>query len=65
MIPNRLRQLWADGKPTINGWLSVGNSFTAEIMAAQGYDSVTIDVQHGALPATIPSVEPEPSGGKV
>ncbi len=49
MIPNRLRQLWAEGKPTINGWLSIGNSFTAEIMAAQGYDSVTIDVQHGAL----------------
>ncbi len=49
MIPNRLRQLWSEGKPTINGWLSVGSSFTAEIMAAQGYDSVTIDVQHGAL----------------
>jgi 4-hydroxy-2-oxoheptanedioate aldolase len=49
MIPNRLRQLWAEGKPTINGWCSIGNPFTAEIMAAQGYDSVTIDVQHGAL----------------
>lgn len=49
MIPNRLRQLWDEGKPTINGWLSIGNSFTAEIMAAQGYDSVTIDAQHGAL----------------
>jgi 4-hydroxy-2-oxoheptanedioate aldolase len=49
MIPNRLKQLWSKGRPTINGWLSIGNSFTAEIMAAQGYDSVTIDVQHGAL----------------
>jgi 4-hydroxy-2-oxoheptanedioate aldolase len=49
MIPNRLKQLWAEGKPTINGWCSIGNPFTAEIMAAQGYDSVTIDVQHGAL----------------
>jgi 4-hydroxy-2-oxoheptanedioate aldolase len=49
MIPNRLKRLWAEGKPTINGWCSVGNPFTAEIMAAQGYDSVTIDVQHGAL----------------
>ena len=27
------------GKPTINGWCSIGNAFTAEIMAAQGYDS--------------------------
>jgi len=49
MIPNRLKQLWAEGKPTLNGWCSIGNPFTAEIMAAQGYDSVTIDVQHGAL----------------
>lgn len=49
MIKNRLKQLWAEGSPTINGWLSIGNPFTAEIMAAQGYDSVSIDVQHGAL----------------
>ncbi len=49
MIPNRLKQLWAEGKPTLNGWCSIGNPFTAEIMAAQGYDSVTIDAQHGAL----------------
>jgi 4-hydroxy-2-oxoheptanedioate aldolase len=49
MIRNRLKQLWAEGKPTINGWCSIGNPFTAEIMAAQGYDSVSIDVQHGAL----------------
>ncbi|MGL4310233.1 MAG: HpcH/HpaI aldolase family protein [Paracoccaceae bacterium] len=49
MIPNRLKALWAEGKPTINGWCSIGNPFTAEIMAAQGYDSLTIDMQHGAL----------------
>ena len=49
MIPNKLKQLWSQGKPTINGWCSIGNAFTAEIMAAQGYDSVTVDVQHGAL----------------
>jgi 4-hydroxy-2-oxoheptanedioate aldolase len=39
MIPNKLKQLWSQGKPTINGWCSIGNAFTAEIMAAQGYDS--------------------------
>jgi 4-hydroxy-2-oxoheptanedioate aldolase len=49
MIPNKLKALWAAGKPTINGWCSIGNPFTAEIMAAQGFDSVTIDMQHGAL----------------
>ena len=49
MIANRLKTLWAEGKPTLNGWCSIGNSFTAEIMAAQGFDSITIDMQHGAL----------------
>lgn len=49
MIRNKLKQAWAEGRPTINGWLSIGNPFTAEIMAAQGYDSLTIDLQHGAL----------------
>ena len=49
MNKNRLKQLWAEGKPTINGWLSIGNPFTAEIMAAQGYDSIGIDLQHGVV----------------
>lgn len=49
MIRNRVKQLWAEGKPVINGWLSIGSPFTAEIMAAQGYDTITVDVQHGAL----------------
>ncbi|MDA7425541.1 HpcH/HpaI aldolase family protein [Thalassococcus lentus] len=49
MQSNKLKQLWAQGQPVLNGWCSIGNPFTAEIMAAQGYDSVTIDMQHGAL----------------
>jgi 4-hydroxy-2-oxoheptanedioate aldolase len=49
VIKNKLKTLWAEGQPTLNGWLSIGNPFTAEIMAAQGYDSICIDVQHGAL----------------
>lgn len=49
MFTNRLKKLWSDGKPAMNGWLSIGNPFTAEIMAAQDYDSITIDMQHGAL----------------
>ena len=49
MIRNALKQKWAAGQVTLNGWCSIGSSFSAEIMAAQGYDSVTIDVQHGAL----------------
>lgn len=49
MIRNWLWQLWAEGKPTLNGWLSIGNAFSAEIMAAQGYDSIGIDLQHGVV----------------
>ncbi|MCX2699049.1 HpcH/HpaI aldolase family protein [Ochrobactrum chromiisoli] len=49
MFTNRLKKLWSEGQPAMNGWLSIGNPFTAEIMAAQGYDSITIDMQHGAL----------------
>ncbi|HEY0276018.1 MAG TPA: aldolase/citrate lyase family protein [Paenirhodobacter sp.] len=49
MFTNKLKKSWAEGHPAINGWLSIGNAFTAEIMAGQGYDSVTIDIQHGAL----------------
>lgn len=49
MTPNGIRRLWSQGKPVLNGWLSIGNAFTAEIVAAQGYDAVTIDQQHGFL----------------
>lgn len=49
MFTNKLKRMWAEGRPALNGWLSIGNAFTAEIMAAQGYDSVVIDAQHGAL----------------
>ena len=49
MIKNSLKPKWAAGQPTINGWLSINSPFVAEIMAAQDYDSITIDAQHGAV----------------
>lgn len=49
MFENKLKKLWAAGKSSLNGWLSIGNSYTAEIMAAQDYDSISIDIQHGVL----------------
>jgi 4-hydroxy-2-oxoheptanedioate aldolase len=49
MRPNRLRQLWAEDKPALNGWLAIPNSFSAEVMAHQGWDSLTIDMQHGVI----------------
>ena len=33
----------------MNGWLAIPNSFSAETMAHQGWDSLTIDLQHGMV----------------
>ena len=49
MIENKLKKNWSNNKATLNGWLSIPNAFTAEIMAEQDYDSVTVDVQHGVI----------------
>ena len=48
MRPNKIKQLWDQGKPVTMGWISIANGFTAEIMARQGFDAVCIDMQHGA-----------------
>lgn len=47
-----LKKKWQAGQATINGWCSIGSSFAAEIIASQDFDSVTVDVQHGALSYT-------------
>src|SRR5260370_13750838 len=49
MRKNELRKTLAGGGTVLNGWLSLANSYSAEIMAHQGFDSVTIDLQHGAV----------------
>ena len=49
MITNSLKPIWSDGKASLNGWLSIASPFSAEIMAAQPYDSITIDMQHGMI----------------
>ena len=47
--PNRLRRLTESGAAAINGWLAIPSSFSAEVMAHQGWDSLTIDMQHGVI----------------
>jgi 4-hydroxy-2-oxoheptanedioate aldolase len=49
MRANRLKEIWATGKPAIAGWCSMPGSFSAELMANQGWDVVTIDTQHGLI----------------
>lgn len=47
MRPNKIKQLWRDGKTVTMGWLSIGDPFAAELMARQGFDALCIDMQHG------------------
>ena len=49
MRENRLRTLWKNDQAAVNGWLAIPNSFSAETMAHQGWDTLTIDMQHGVV----------------
>jgi 4-hydroxy-2-oxoheptanedioate aldolase len=49
MRKNKLKELFKKGKAAINGWLQIPNSFTAELMAKQNWDSLTLDMQHGVI----------------
>ncbi|HEX5915163.1 MAG TPA: aldolase/citrate lyase family protein [Rubrobacter sp.] len=49
MRENRLRKIWQEGGTAVNGWLQVPSSFSAEVMAHAGWDSLTIDMQHGPV----------------
>ena len=47
MRPNGIKQKWHAGQCVTLGWLSVSHSFTAEVMARQGFDALCVDLQHG------------------
>jgi 4-hydroxy-2-oxoheptanedioate aldolase len=49
MRENRVRTIWAEGGAVINGWLAIPSGFSAETMAHQGWDSLTVDLQHGLV----------------
>lgn len=49
MRENKLQDMWSRGECALNGWLHIGSSFSAEVMAHAGWDSLTIDLQHGPL----------------
>ena len=46
-MSNKLKDIWAQDKAVVNGWLAIPNGFSAEVMAQAGWDSVTVDMQHG------------------
>lgn len=49
MRPNTLRHLHRDGRTIVNGWLSINSPYLAELAAHQGYDALTVDMQHGMI----------------
>lgn len=49
MRENRARTIWQQGGCVLNGWLHIASPFATEVMAQQGWDSLTIDLQHGPV----------------
>ena len=49
MRENTLKKMWAENRPAVNGWLSAPCIYSAEVMARAGWDSLTIDMQHGLV----------------
>ena len=49
MRSNTAKEKWARGEVTFGAWLSIPSSFSAEVMAHQGFDWVCIDMQHGVI----------------
>ena len=49
MRENTLKAIWRRGEAAVNGWLSIPSVFSAEVMAHQGFDSLTVDMQHGVV----------------
>lgn len=49
MRENSLKALFTQGGAAVNGWLAIPSPISAEAMAHAGFDSLTIDLQHGAV----------------
>ena len=59
---NPLRRLWAEGRSAANGWIACPSVLSAEALASAGWDSITVDMQHGtadyaALLTLLPVIE--------
>lgn len=52
MRKNNVRDIWLRNEQAYTGWLMIPSSVTAELIARQGWDSVTIDMQHGMIDYT-------------
>ena len=46
-MANKVKEAWKAGRAVVNGWLAIPNAFSAEMFSQAGWDSVTVDMQHG------------------
>lgn len=49
MRPNTVKERLLKGESIINGWLGIPSTLSAEIIGLSGFDSVTVDLQHGMI----------------
>lgn len=47
MRPNMVKNLWAENKPVICGWVNSDSTLIAEIYGHSGMHAVLVDMQHG------------------
>ncbi len=46
MRKNKLKEIWANGDAALNCFLSIPHPYVAELVAHQGFDCLTVDLQH-------------------
>jgi len=49
MADNELRKIWLRGQAATNLWINIPSPVSAEFVGMQGWDTVTIDQQHGLI----------------
>ena len=47
MRPNKIKQLWREGKPAAIAWVGSADTYMAEVLANVGLDALVLDMQHG------------------
>jgi 4-hydroxy-2-oxoheptanedioate aldolase len=46
---NALADRLRSGEPTLSAWCGLPDPATAGLLAREGFDAITIDMQHGAI----------------
>ena len=46
-MSDQVRERWAAGEVALNAWSTFGGASAASVLAATGFDAVTVDLQHG------------------